>query len=420
MGIGIGASYPWNVRIEQQPLVLRQTAFKPLNGTSRTGLLEKEVNMDPPVSRQGSSFIADAVERVIDSVVNISVETTTESTLFQTKTVVSAGSGFFISQDGKILTNAHVIADVEEKSRIWVTTADGTKLAATVYSADVLSDLAILKIQTLTNRQWPAVEFGSNKALRAGDWVIAIGSPFGLQNTVTAGIVSSNSRRSTEIGTRDRRVGYIQTDCVVHSGSSGGPLVNLDGHVVGINSTRAEGEGISFAIRIDNALEMIRMLMQQKRVIRPWLGVHLITLSPHIIQQLQKQQLIDRSDKASHNAAASWLLQSDNTSQHQATKGILVTRVDPHSPASRAGLQEGDVIIGINDTPCLTSHDLMKMIGLGAGETFKMRVRRFYSIDFDWDGRTVRYDQDELILHITPDELDVFLNQHGFEMDGII
>jgi S1-C subfamily serine protease len=158
-----------------------------------------------------------------------------------------------------------------------------------VYSLDVLSDLAIIKI-TSNETNFEKVEFGSET--RVGDWVVAIGSPLGLHNTVTCGIISSNDRMFFDIGGKDQRVKYIQTDCVVHSGSSGGPLINIEGQVVGINATRTEGEGIryvfitSFAIRIDTVLDMINQLLRKGRVVRPYLGINLTSLTPEVVKQL--------------------------------------------------------------------------------------------------------------------------------------
>ena len=142
---------------------------------------------------------------------------------------------------------------------------------------DTLSDLAIIKLKSTSETQrirWKVAPICKNSNERLGDWVVAIGSPFGLTNTVTAGIISCKKRKNTEIGggADDSRVHYIQTDCVVHSGSSGGPLINLNGEVIGITTTRAESEGITFAIRMDNVIEIISQLIKKGKVVRPFLG----------------------------------------------------------------------------------------------------------------------------------------------------
>ncbi|KAI8923214.1 trypsin-like cysteine/serine peptidase domain-containing protein [Entophlyctis helioformis] len=348
-------------------------------------------------AKQSASFIADAVEQVLDSVVNICVETDT-STLFERKTIVSSGSGFFISTDGMILTNAHVVADMSESSTLSITVADGTVYAAipahTVHPSSPSSPPVA----------WPAVKFGSNSNLRLGDWVMAIGSPLGLQNTVTAGIVSSRARKSAEIGAmRDSRVEYIQTDCVVHSGSSGGPLINLDGEVIGINTTRAESEGITFAIRIDNALDMIRQLVHQGRVTRPWLGIHMVTLSPYVWSQITAEAA----------SAARTTPSTTRSSIPHVQAGVLVTHVDPRSPASLAGLLQGDVIVAVNNVPVLSSQQMLKEIGLRVGEEFSVRVRRCVGVEFDWDGRHVRTEEEDRVIKVVAGELDVFVHGSG-------
>ncbi|KAL2919225.1 Serine protease htra3 [Polyrhizophydium stewartii] len=385
-------------------------------------------------SPNAAGFIADAVERAIDSVVNISVETDA-STLFERKTLVSSGSGFFVGEDGMILTNAHVVGDMSEDSRLWVTAADGSRFPGSVHSLDHISDLAIVRVHgTPASGRWPVAQFGTNKNLRPGDWVVAIGSPFGLQNTVTAGIVSSRRRRSAEIGARDSRVEYIQTDCVVHSGSSGGPLINLDGHVVGINTTRAESEGISFAIRIDNAKEMIRQLVLDGRVTRPWLGIRMVTLSPNVRAQLhhqereqasrrpdaslppptpQMQQQVDQIQQhltKHHNSAGAW---SAVHKLPDVAAGVLVTGIEAKSPASASGLLEGDVIVSVDGKPVASASDLLKHIGLGVGETFALGLRRSVATEVDWDGRALRFADEDCVVRVTPATLDVFMQGDG-------
>ncbi|OAJ38029.1 hypothetical protein BDEG_21998 [Batrachochytrium dendrobatidis JEL423] len=347
-------------------------------------------------STSGGAFIADAVEKVIESVVNLSVETEVTS-FFGNKTLVSSGSGFFVTTDGKILTNAHVVADMNEDSKLWVTAADGLRYPAKVHSLDTLSDLAIVRIQPRSSpHKWQPVQFGTNHHLRPGDWVIAIGSPFGLQNTVTAGVVSSRSRRSIEIGTKDTRVEYIQTDCVVHSGSSGGPLVNLDGQVVGINTTRAESEGISFAIRVDNAMDMIHQLVVDGRVTRPWLGIRMITLTPHVRSQLNPD---------SHYTSS--FQNTPNMILPHVTSGVLVASVEAKSPASDGGLKDGDVIVAVDGVGIRSSQELLKLVGLRVGEPFAMRIKRCVPNHLD------EITEEERVVNVTPGALDMFVHSNG-------
>ncbi|KAI9362062.1 trypsin-like cysteine/serine peptidase domain-containing protein [Zopfochytrium polystomum] len=356
---------------------------------------------DPPQTRIGpgkpASFLADAVESVIDSVVNITCETET-SNLFSKKSVTSSGSGFFVDSDGTILTNAHVVADFTDDSKVLVTTSEGLVFRGYVYSFDVLSDLAVVKIvpdPRAPRRSWKAVKFGSSAALRPGDWVMAVGCPFGLQNTVTAGIVSSRRRKSTEIGGRDSRVDYIQSDCVIHSGSSGGPLINLDGEVIGINTTRAESEGIAFAIRTDNARHLISQLIQKRKVIRPWLGFRMVSLSPHVWQQLKSKGPDEFLPKVS--------------------SGVLITAIYPHSPARIAGCLEGDVITKVNGVPIKSTSEVLEIIGFNVGEPVKLEIRRNVPLDMDWDGRSRGYEPVDIVVEVRAEELDAEAQMDRFD-----
>ncbi|KAJ3275173.1 hypothetical protein HDU76_010644, partial [Blyttiomyces sp. JEL0837] len=303
--------------------------------------------------------------------------------------VTSSGSGFFIDADGTILTNAHVVADFNEDSKLMVTSSDGRIFKAYVHSMDLLSDMAIVKVipdPRSTHPPWKPVKLGSSSVMRPGDWVMAVGSPFGLQNTVTAGIVSSRRRKSAEIGGKDSRVEYIQTDCVIHSGSSGGPLINLDGEVIGINTTRAESEGISFAIRIDNSLDMIHQLLKKRKIIRPWLGFRMVSLNPNVWQQLRSKGPDEFLPKVE--------------------EGVLITSVFPDSPAGSAGCQEGDVIIKVNDMPVKSTSEVLQIIGLNVDEPFKMVLRRNMPLDMDWDGRSRGYEAINIEVEVKAVELD--------------
>ncbi|TPX42870.1 hypothetical protein SeMB42_g04959 [Synchytrium endobioticum] len=334
------------------------------------------------------NFIADAVESVLDSVVNITVEVDT-SNVFQRKSLVSTGSGFFVDEDGTILTNAHVVSDFAEGGILVISTPDGEELDGEVHSLDLLSDLAVVKLRGKSDKKWPAVKFATNKNLRPGDWVIAIGNPFGLTGTVTAGIVSSRRRKPSEIHSgQDARLEYIQTDCVVHSGSSGGPLINLDGEVVGINTTRAESEGISFAIRVDNAMDIIQALVHKGRVVRPWLGMRMLSLTPPVWSQLKSRggsELLPSCEDVGEGS------------------GVLVTALYPHSPADHAHVRPGDVIISTNGSKVRTSCEILKIIGLKVGSPVKLVVKRK-----DQSSGVVV----EKALTITPQELDILLTDH--------
>ncbi|KAI8835277.1 trypsin-like cysteine/serine peptidase domain-containing protein [Chytriomyces cf. hyalinus JEL632] len=313
-----------------------------------------------PAHTSGTSnnFIADAAEKVMDSVVNILMETEQDS-WFSKKTVCSRGSGFFITADGKVLTNAHVVEDYSVGSKITVTTSDGLEYEAFIHAVDFLSDLAVLTVipdNTDLDVLWKPVKLGSTKPMRAGDWVVSIGNPFGLQNTVTVGIVSSQRRKSVEIGRTDSRVEYFQTDCIIHSGSSGGPLVNIHGEVIGINTMRADSEGISFAIKVDHSLDMINQLLHLGKIVRPWIGVGMVSLNPYVWQQLRLQTPIEQ------------LPQTDT--------GVLITSIAKDSPADKAGILEGDVIMQVNDAPIESASKFLKMIGLQIDTPVSLILRR--------------------------------------------
>ncbi|MGH8630368.1 MAG: DegQ family serine endoprotease [Burkholderiales bacterium] len=224
------------------------------------------------------------------------------------------GSGFILSPDGLILTNAHVVADATEVS---VKLTDRREFAARVVGVDRRTDVAVLRIDA---NDLPAVKIGDPGRLRVGEWVLAIGSPFGLENTVTSGIVSAKSR-SLPDGTY---VPFIQTDVAVNPGNSGGPLFNMNGEVVGINSqifSRTGGYmGLSFAIPIDVAMNVKDQLIAHGSVTRGRIGVNI--------------QEIDQA-----------LANSFGLSK---PRGALVSRVEPESPAEKAGIKAGDVILGVN------------------------------------------------------------------------
>ena len=257
----------------------------------------------------------------------------------------STGSGFLISSDGYLLTNHHVVEGAEE---IIVALSDRREREATLVGADPLSDLALLKID---ERDLPAVSIGSSESLDVGEWVMAIGSPFGFELSVTAGIVSAKGRSLPD--ERGNYVPFIQTDVAINPGNSGGPLFNLEGKVIGINSqifTRSGGfMGLSFSIPIDVAMEVVEQLKDKGSVSRGWLGVQ--------IQRVDR----DLAESFGLDRAA----------------GALGTRVFADSPADKAGLEEGDIIVEFGGRAIDLSSDLPQVVGrIKAGSETSMDVVR--------------------------------------------
>ena len=238
------------------------------------------------------------------------------------------GSGFIVSPDGTILTNAHVVADASE---VTVRLTDRREFTAKVVGVDQRTDVAVIKID---GKDLPTVRFGDASKLRPGEWVIAIGSPFGFDNSVTAGIVSATSRSLPD----GQYTPFIQTDAAVNPGNSGGPLFNMAGEVVGINSqiySRTGGfMGISFAIPIDIAINVKDQLVKTGRVQRGRIGV----LIQDVGQQLADSFGLDRP------------------------RGALVSQVETAGPAAKAGLKAGDVILGVNGQAIERSGQLSSVI----------------------------------------------------------
>lgn len=241
----------------------------------------------------------------------------------------SLGSGFIISEDGYILTNNHVIENADE---IVVRLSDRRELIAKLIGSDASSDLALLKISA---KGLPVVTMGNSDKLKVGEWVLAIGSPFGFDHSVTAGIVSAKGRSLPN----ETYVPFIQTDVAINPGNSGGPLFNLNGEVVGINSqiyTRSGGfMGLSFAIPMQVALEVADQLKNQGRVSRGWLGVAIQDISRDLAESfgLEKPQ------------------------------GALVANVDSKGPGAKGGLLVGDIILQVNSQVIHSSADLPPAVG---------------------------------------------------------
>ena len=287
------------------------------------------------------NFVSEAIKNVAPAVVRIDTERSIERQQFDPTLLDpllrdllgepdlmpdrerGQGSGVIIDQNGLILTNAHVVERVDE---VEITLADGTICDGSVLGTDSITDLALVKIEDKLNSDFAPL--GDSERLEVGDWAIALGTPYGLEKTVTLGIVSSLHRDINSLGFSDKRLDLIQTDAAINPGNSGGPLVNSDGEVIGINTLvrSGPGAGLGFAIPINLARKVSNQLLQNGEVIHPYLGVQLISLNPKIAKEYNKDpnslvQLPERS-------------------------GALIQSVVPNSPAEKAGLKRGDLVIG--------------------------------------------------------------------------
>ena len=256
---------------------------------------------------------------------------------------VSLGSGFIISSDGYILTNRHVIAGA---GQIVVKLNDRRQLVAKLVGADADSDIAVLKVDA---NDLPTVRVGQPDDIDVGSWVVAIGSPFGFETSVTAGIVSAKNRNLAD----NRYVSFLQTDVAINPGNSGGPLFDLAGRVIGINSqiySETGGyQGVSFAIPIDAAMNAARQLRDHGEVVRGWLGVQIQDVDRKLAQSFDLNRPV----------------------------GALVTQIMPNSPAAGSKIEVGDVILSLNDHAVGSAADLPPLVGrLAPGQKARLTILR--------------------------------------------
>ncbi|MBN1664603.1 MAG: DegQ family serine endoprotease [Deltaproteobacteria bacterium] len=253
----------------------------------------------------------------------------------------SLGSGFIITKDGYIFTNNHV---VEQADKILVKLSDGKEYEAKIIGKDAKTDIALIKIKP--DHDLPVAELGDSDKLRVGEWVMAIGNPFGLEQTVTAGIVSAKGR-VIGAGPYDN---FIQTDASINPGNSGGPLFNMEGKVIGINTAIvAQGQGIGFAIPVGMAKDILPALKSKGKVARAWLGVSIQDITEDIANNLNKK---DRN-------------------------GALVSEVFKGDPADKAGIKTGDIITEINGKAVKDTHELLLTIAsLRVGDKINVKVLR--------------------------------------------
>ncbi|KAJ3613195.1 hypothetical protein NHX12_019447 [Muraenolepis orangiensis] len=317
----------------------------------------------PDSPRYKYNFIADVVEKSTPAVVYI--EIVGRQAFSGREVPVSNGSGFIISSDGLIVTNAHVVAN---RRGVRVKLTNGETYNATVQDVDQAADIATIKITA--KHPFPTLALGRSSDVRQGEFVVAMGSPFALRNTITSGIVSSAQRGSKELGLSNSNMDYIQTDAAIDFGNSGGPLINLDGEVIGINTMKVT-PGISFAIPsdhvklfLDKSAEQNKSRVGESDSRQRYIGVMMLTLTPRIIAELKLR----------------------DSSFPDVTHGILIHRVITGSPADKAGMQPGDVVVEINSTRVNTSEEIYQAVR--SSNTISMLVQR---------------GQDLLRLQITPE-----------------
>ncbi len=303
------------------------------------------------------SFVADAVRRVAPAVVRIDTERTARGAAFDPTMLDpllrdlfgdpsgslrerGQGSGVVIEAGrGLVLTNAHVVESVDS---VFVTLADGRQLEGTVVGSDPVTDLAVVRIDGRPGV--PGAPLGDSEALEVGDWAIALGSPYGLQRTVTLGIVSGLHRDINSLGFADKRLDLIQTDAAINPGNSGGPLINADGEVIGINTLvrSGPGAGLGFAIPVNLAKRVAIQLADGGQVVHPYLGLQLVPLTARVARD--------------NNRDPDALLQLPERD------GALVQRVLPESPAEKAGLRRGDLVVRIAEQTVTTPSALLQQV----------------------------------------------------------
>ena len=318
------------------------------------------------------SFVANVASQVSPSVVRIDIERELETDEFESdlldpllrdllgdlgnfpKKERGQGSGVIIDSSGLVLTNAHV---VERVDRVIVTLQNGNQVDGTVLGTDEVTDLALVKISEFPGLE--SAKMGDSEEIQVGDWAIALGTPYGLESTVTLGIVSSLHRDINTLGFSDKRLDLIQTDAAINPGNSGGPLINSNGEVIGINTLvrSGPGAGLGFAIPINLASKVTKQLLDTGEVIHPYLGAQLVLLNERIAKE--------------HNQDPNSLIFLPERS------GALVQSVIPQSPAEEGGLRRGDLVINaggneINDPRSL----LMQVENAQIGKPFELEVVR--------------------------------------------
>ncbi|ELS33645.1 MULTISPECIES: HhoA/HhoB/HtrA family serine endopeptidase [Pseudanabaena] len=326
-GISVPRNYIVDAVNRTGPAVVRINASRTVANTQQI----PEAFLEDPMFRQ---FFGDQLQR-----------------LPKERVERGTGSGFIINKEGDIITNAHVVSGAD---KVTVVLKDGRQIEGKVIGSDELTDVAVVQVKA---DNLPVVSLGSSVSLQPGDWAIAIGNPLGLDNTVTAGIVSAIGRNSGQIGV-DKRVSFIQTDAAINPGNSGGPLLNQNGEVIGVNTAIIQGaQGLGFAIPIETAQRISKQLIQSGKVTRAYLGIQMVTVDANVKSQVNQDK--DFGVKISDD------------------KGVLITRVVDNSPAALAGAKRGDVIVKFDDKEILTAEQVTQLVeDRAVGDKIRMEVKR--------------------------------------------
>ena len=383
----IGASAGWvgHVTLAKQTATERTLAQQlaperaQSSATGSTAASVQEASLIPiaPVAEPAANFIATAANRVGPSVVRIDASRSItgsgdpfERRLFRRffgeeempdlpaspelpeRFEQGTGSGFILSADGKLLTNAHVI---EGADKVEVTLKDGRTFTGEVIGADPVTDVAVIKIEAT---DLPVAPLGATDSLSPGEWAIAIGNPLGLDNTVTAGIISALDRSSTQVGISDKRVQFIQTDAAINPGNSGGPLLNARGEVIGVNTAiRANAQGLGFAIPIETAKRISDQLFATGEVQHPYLGIQMVNLNEEMRDRINQDEEIGV--------------------QIEEDRGVVIVRVMPDTPAEAAGLLRGDLIQSVGGQEILDVTDVQSQVeNSGLDKSLEVKVLR--------------------------------------------
>ena len=339
-----------------------------LESRNNTAIATESTAIAPTLTPDSSSFVAQIVQDVGPAVVRIDASRTVTSQLpsaFQNpafrqffgnvpesreRVEQGLGSGFIVSEDGQILTNAHV---VDGADTVQVTLKDGRTFEGQVIGTDPFTDVAVIDIEA---NDLPTLALSDSDQLKPGEWAIAIGNPLGLDNTVTVGIVSATGRSSGQVGVADKRVNFIQTDAAINPGNSGGPLLNERGEVIGMNTAIIQNaQGIGFAIPINSVERIAGQLVATGRVEHPFLGIRMVALNAQTAATISERTNLTVQDE----------------------EGILILEVMSNSPAAKAGLQSGDVLLSVSNQPVTEATEVQQKVEASAvGEDLPLQIRR--------------------------------------------